>query len=73
MTLSSMTYHESYGSLPTRLLNLYRNNNASPADHDAVLAAFDCSWEDDDIPWSLVIDFVTEHCRYGQLRLPLYL
>lgn len=69
----SMTYHEVYGSLPTRLLNLYKNNNASAADHDMVLAAFDAQWDSDDIPWSLVIDFVQAHCTYGQLRLPRYL
>lgn len=71
--MMTMTYHESYGSLPTRLLNLYKNNNASPADHDQVLAAFDCAWNDSDIPWPLVVDFVEAHCQYGQLRLPRYM
>jgi ribosome biogenesis protein Tsr3 len=73
MTLQSMTYHESYGELPRRLLNLYKNNNVSPADHDRILMAFDCSWNDTDIPWNSVIVYVQDHCHNGQLYLSTYM
>jgi len=68
-----MTFHESYGELPTSLLRLYRANNASQSDHDLILMSFGHCYGDSDIPWSEVVDFVKGHCSYGQLRLPLYL
>lgn len=73
MTILSMTFHESYGSLPTGLLTIYRRHNVSPSDHDRILAAFDCDWRDSNIPWSKVLDFVLAHCDNGVFRLPMYL
>lgn len=73
MTILSMTYHESYGSLPKGLLTLYRRHNVSPSDHDQILATFDKTWQDSDIPWSEVLDFVLASCDNGVFRLPLYL
>jgi hypothetical protein len=61
-----MTYHEAYGNLPTALLRRYRKVNASPADHDQLLAA--CG-ED----WDLILQLVEIHSTKGYLALPLYL
>lgn len=69
----SMTYHESYGPLPTHLLRLYRRHNVSPADHDRILANFGKSYQDDDIPWPLVLDFVLANVEDGSFRLPIYM
>jgi hypothetical protein len=69
----SMTFHESYGPLPTSLLRLYRRHNVSPADHDRILNAIGKSWSDDDIDWSFVLDFVLGHVENGSFRLPIYL
>lgn len=66
MTLMSMTFHESYGELPTALLKAYRRFNASPADHDLLVAA--CG-ED----WPLILKLVLDHSETGILRLPIYL
>lgn len=61
-----MTYHEYYGDLPTALLRLYRKYNASPMDHQTLLAA--CG-ED----WDLILQMVETHSTKGYLALPLYL
>lgn len=72
--MMSMTFHESYGSLPTTLLRLYRKHNVSPADHDQILMAFGKSWNDTDIPWEAVTEFVKSQIRPdGVLRLPYYM
>ena len=63
-----MTFHESYGSLPTNLLRTYKRANVSPADHDSILAAFGKSWNDVDIPWSDVVEYVSLHIRDGIFR-----
>lgn len=73
MSLKSMTFHESYGNLPTGLLRTYRRCNVSPADHDTILAAFGCVWSDTDIPWDAVTEFVAAHTSTGTLALPRYL
>lgn len=73
MTILAMTFHESYGSLPTHLLSLYRRHNVSPADHDRILDVFDCRWNSSDIPWAQVLDFVLAHCDNGVFALPIYL
>ena len=69
----SMTFHESYGTLPKRLLTLYRRHNVSQSDHDAILRNFGKSYGDSDIPWSEVLDFVLANVENGYFRLPLYM
>lgn len=61
-----MTFHESYGNLPTALLRRYRQVNASPADHDQLMAA--CHGD-----WDLILALVENHSTQGYLALPLYL
>ena len=61
-----MTFHESYGSLPTHLLSLYRRLNASPADHDQLMAA--CHGD-----WDLILAMVQNYSTQGFLALPTYL
>lgn len=61
-----MTFHESYGSLPTHLLTLYRKYNASPADHDRLLSVTDGDW-------NMVLELVELHSSNGYLALPHYL
>ena len=71
--MMTMIYHESYGPVPKRLLSLYRRHNVSPADHDRILANFGKSYQDDDIPWSKVLDFVLANVENGSFRLPIYM
>lgn len=71
--LLSMTFHESYGELPTSILRLYRRHNVSPADHDRILLTFGKSYGDSDIPWSDVLDFVLANVENGSFRLPIYM
>lgn len=66
MTLMAMTFHESYGELPTALLKAYRRYNASPADHDALVGACGENWD-------LILTMVLNHSETGILRLPIYL
>lgn len=68
MSIQSMTFQENYGSLPTRLLSLYRRVNVSPADHDSILAAFNCTWDDESIPWDAVYDYVVAGSESGSFR-----
>lgn len=69
----SMTFHESYGSLPTALLKTYRRYNVSPADHDLILFNVGYMVGDTSIPWSLVLDFVLANVEDGFFRLPIYM
>jgi hypothetical protein len=73
MTLLAMTFHDSYGMIPKRLLTLYRRHNVSPSDHDRILACFDKRWDSPDIDWSKVLDFMLQHVDNGVLRLPTYI
>jgi hypothetical protein len=45
MTLMSMTFDESYGTLPTNLLRAYRKFNVSPADHDLLVDRLGDDWK----------------------------
>lgn len=73
--LMSMTFHESYGNLPTRLLRTYRKANISPADHDQILTLWGARWSDTDIPWTEVETFVLASIDNdtNQFRMPRYL
>lgn len=71
-----MTFHESYGTLPTNLLRLYRRHNVSPSDHDLILMACGSSYSmaaQGSVDWQFVLDFVLAHVEDGIFRLPLYL
>ena len=63
-----MTFHESYGSLPTKLLRKYRAANVSPADHDSLLAVFNWTWDSPNIDWDMVSDYLDLHIRDGIYR-----
>lgn len=71
--LLSMTFHESYGMIPKRLLTQYRRHNVSQYDHDAILRSFEKSHSDSDIPWSDVLDFVLANVENGSFQLPIYM
>lgn len=68
--MMSMTFHESYGSLPTTLLRKYRRLNVSPADHDTILRCVGHVWSDTDIDWTEVVQFVDQRTHEGRLYLP---
>jgi hypothetical protein len=70
--MMTMTFHESYGSLPSKLLTAYRKYNVSPADHDTILAHFDKTWLDTDIDWPSVLEFVESHSVDGIFRISRY-
>lgn len=73
MPLLSMTFHESYGELPSNLLRIVKRHNVSQADYDAVLASFGKSYSDSDIPWQDVLDFILTNVENGSFRLPIYM
>ncbi len=77
MTITSMTFHENYGSLPTALLKVYKRFNVSTSDHDLILLACGTSWSmangGSPTDWSTVLEFVLAHIENGSFRLPLYL
>lgn len=73
MSLSAMTFHESYGHLPKSTLTLIRKHNVSPLDYDLILNACGHSWGDEDIPFSTVNELITIHSSSGILRLPTYM
>jgi hypothetical protein len=68
----TMTFHESYGPLPTKLLRTYRRVNVSPADHDTVLRCLGHVWSDTNINWTEVIEFVEQRIHDGRLYLPRF-
>lgn len=67
-----MTFHESYGTLPMRLLRTYKRLNVSPADHDAILYANGFVWQDADnmttSDWASVAAYVESHTVDGIFR-----
>lgn len=72
-----MTFHESYGHLPMRLLRLYKQVNVSPADHDTIMDRFGFSYDtQESIPaetWERISEFVTLSSTTGSFRTSLYL
>lgn len=71
--MMSMTFHESFGELPTKLLRAYKRYNVSPSDHTRMLAAFNKTNDSIDVPWPAMLELVNTHSAAGYLRLPLYL
>lgn len=69
----AMTYHESYGALPSRLLSLYKRHNVSTSDHDAILASFGKTWQSVDTDWQAVLEFVLANVEDGSFGLPIYM
>lgn len=67
----NMTFHESYGTMPTSTLRLIRRANVSPADWDGMLARWGYDW-DDDLPWSDVEYHIESHIVNGSYRWPMY-
>ena len=61
-----MTFHESYGDVPTPLLRLYKRYNVSPADHDRMMLVTGGDW-------NTILELVTTHSSGGYLALPFYL
>jgi hypothetical protein len=61
-----MTYHESYGSLPTSTLRLIKAKNVSPADYDDILAQYGMDYTDaDKIPFDMVEDLIRSSSKSG--------
>ena len=73
MNLSTMTFHESYGSLPKNLLRLMRNRNVSPLDYDLILNAFGWTWDSPGIDFARVYEFIEASSTDGIYRSPRYL
>lgn len=67
MSLSTMTFHESYGDLRRDTLTLIRKHNVSPADYDRIVDALGAP------TWDEVNEFILLHSSTGILRLPIYL
>lgn len=73
MTLSAMTFHESYGDLASSTLRLIKRYNVSPADYDMLLSQFGLTWKDtENIPWDILNDFITSHSRSGIYVAPTF-
>lgn len=61
----SMTFHESYGSLPKSTLRLIRKFNVSPADFDQMLDMFMGPVPDG---WVWVNDHIVSNSETGMYR-----
>ena len=76
MSIQSMTFDESFGTLPTRLRRLYKRVNVSPADHDQILDIFGFQYATmESIPadvWDKVYDFVLSMSTDGSFRPGAY-
>lgn len=74
--MMTMTFHESYGPLPTVVLRDIRKFNVSPADYDAVLAHFGRTWQAAGLfsaeTWSQIHDFIVSHSSDGIFRISRY-
>lgn len=76
MSLSAITFHESYGYLPRYTLGLIRKYNVSPADFDSIMRAF--GWEPYPpegvgIDWDAIDDFMHAGSPDGYYRPSKYL
>ena len=68
----TMTFHESYGHMPTTTLALFKRANVSPADWDGMLARWGFEWSDPDLPWVEIENHVLSHMVNGLYSYPMY-
>jgi hypothetical protein len=73
MTLSSMTFHESYGNLPKSTLRLIKRFNVSTADYDQILGSLGFTWDYDGIDFSAVNAMIEAGSSSGTYRPSRYL
>lgn len=66
MTVMAMTFHESYGDLPKRLLTMVRKYNVSPADWDALRDLFGDEW-------TAIMEFIDTNSTSGYYNPSRYL
>jgi hypothetical protein len=67
--LSTMTFHESYGSLPTHILRMCKRFNIPPAEYDMLLVKFGEVVTD----WDAMYDYIAENVNpnNGMFYMPL--
>jgi hypothetical protein len=65
MRTDKITFHESYGSLPTSTLRLIRKYNVSPADFDFMLDQFSGTVQDG---WVWVNEHIVSNSETGMYR-----
>ena len=67
---NKMTFHESYGNLPTKTLRLIRKHNVSPADFDIMtdILGFDAYQPGGIIDWSVIGDHIVSNSEMGMYR-----
>lgn len=58
-----MTFHESYGTLPARILKVVRQYNVSPADWDMIIGAVGEDWNE-------VNAFILDNSTRGYFQYP---
>lgn len=68
----NMTFHESYGTMPTSTLRLFKRANVTVSDWDSMLARWDFTWGDENLPWQAIEDHITVHMVNGLYRYPMY-
>lgn len=69
--MATLTFHESYGTMPESTLRLIKAANVSPADWDMMLARWGYNWNDD-LPWELVEQHIESHRVRGMYQYPMY-
>jgi hypothetical protein len=62
---TTMTFHESYGSLPTKTLRLVKKHNVSPTDFDFMLDQFSGTVDEG---WAWVNDHIVSNSEAGSYR-----
>lgn len=74
MSLSPMTFHESYGELRQSTMRLVRKHNVSPADWDQILDSLGFSWSTPTrTDWDVVDAMILAGSQSGSFRPSRYL
>lgn len=70
--METMTFDESYGTMPTRTRACIRRHNVSPSDWDMMLSRWGYKWDEPNLPWREIENHIETHSRYGSYSYPLY-
>lgn len=66
---NTMTFHESYGTLPKSTLRLIRKFNVSPADYDFIMMESSRIFgEDGEVDWSVIDEHIVSNSETGMYR-----
>lgn len=66
---NTMTFHESYGTMPVKTLRLIRKCNVSPADYDFIMMESSRVFgEEGEIDWTVINEHIISNSETGMYR-----